>query len=48
MISTKTTSVNPKQQRVWSEREISALSMADFDKFEEDISNAMQEGRIIK
>ncbi len=48
MISTKTTSVNPKQQRVWSEREIAALSMADFDKFEEDISNAMQEGRIIK
>lgn len=48
MISTKTTSVNPKQQRVWSEKEITALSMADFDKFEEDISNAMQEGRIIK
>jgi hypothetical protein len=48
MISTKTTSVNPKQQRVWSEREISALSMAEFDKYESEISDAMQEGRIIK
>ena len=48
MISTKTTSVNPKQQRVWSEREISALSMAEFDKYESEISEAMQEGRIIK
>ena len=48
MISTKTTSVEPNQQRVWSEREIAAMSVAEFDKFEEEISNAMQEGRIIK
>ena len=48
MISTKTTSVEPNQQRVWSEREISALSMAEFDKYESEISDAMQEGRIIK
>ena len=48
MVSTKTTSVEPKQQKVWSEREIAAMSMADFDKYEEDISNAMQEGRIVK
>ena len=48
MISTKTTSVKPNQQRVWSETEIAAMSVAEFDKFEEDISNAMQEGRIIK
>jgi len=48
MISTKTTSVEPNQQRVWSEREIAALSMAEFDKYESEISNAMQEGRIIK
>ena len=48
MVSTKTTSVEPKQQKVWSEREIAAMSMADFDKYEEDISDAMQEGRIIK
>ena len=48
MISTKTTSVDPQQQRVWSEKEIAAMSVAEFDKFEEEISNAMQEGRIIK
>ena len=48
MISTKTTTVEPNQQRVWSEREIAAMSVAEFDKFEEEISNAMQEGRIIK
>ena len=32
MVSTKTTSVEPKQQKVWSEREIAAMSMAEFDK----------------
>jgi len=48
MVSTKTTSVDPKQEKVWSEREIAALSMAEFDKYENEISNAMQEGRIIK
>ena len=48
MVSTKTTSVEPKQQKGWSEREIAAMSMAEFDKYEEDISNAMQEGRIVK
>ena len=48
MVSTKTTSVEPKQQKVWSEREIAALSMAEFDKYEQEISDAMQEGRIIK
>ena len=48
MISTKTTSVNPNQQRVWSEREIAAMSVVEFDKYESEISDAMQEGRIIK
>ena len=48
MISTKTTTVEPNQQKVWSEREIAAMSVSEFDKFEEEISNAMQEGRIIK
>jgi len=48
MISTKTTSVDTNQQRVWSEREIAAMSIAEFDKYESEISNAMQEGRIIK
>jgi hypothetical protein len=48
MVSTKTTSVEPKQQRVWSEKEIAAMSVAEFDKFEKEISDAMQEGRIVK
>ena len=48
MVSTKTTTVEPKQQKVWSEREIAAMSMDEFDKYEEEISNAMQEGRITK
>jgi len=48
MISTKTTSVKPNQQKVWSEREIAAMSVAEFDKYESEISDAMQEGRIIK
>ena len=48
MVSTKTTSIEPMQEKVWSEREIAALSMAEFDKYEKEISDAMQEGRIIK
>ena len=48
MISTRTTSVEPNQQKVWSEREIAAMSVAEFDKYESEISDAMQEGRIIK
>ena len=48
MVSTKTTTVDPKQEKIWSEREIAALSMAEFDKYEKEISDAMQEGRITK
>ena len=48
MVSTKTTSVEPAQQKVWSEKEIAAMSVAEFDKYEKEISDAMQEGRIVK
>ena len=48
MVSTKTTTVEPKQQKVWSEREIAAMSMDEFDKYEKEISDAMQTGRIVK
>ena len=48
MVSTKTTTVEPKQERVWSEKEIAAMSVQEFDKYEEEISNAMQDGRIVK
>ena len=48
MVSTKTTSVEPKQEKIWTEREIASMSMAQFDKHEAEISQAMQEGRIAK
>ena len=48
MVSTKTTSVEPKSEKVWSEREIAAMSMDEFDKYESEISEAMQQGRIVK
>jgi hypothetical protein len=48
MVSTKTTSVEPKSEKVWSEREIAAMSMDEFDKHEVEISEAMQQGRIVK
>jgi len=48
MVSTKTKSIEPTQQKVWSEKEIAAMSVAEFDKYEKEISDAMQEGRIVK
>jgi hypothetical protein len=48
MVSTKTTTVEPKSEKVWSEREIAAMSMEEFDKHEAEISEAMQQGRIVK
>ena len=48
MVSTKTTSVEPQQQKVWSEKEIAAMSMAEYDKHENAITEAWAQGRIIK
>jgi len=48
MVSTKTTAVEPKQDKIWTEREIASMSMAEFDRYEAEISQAMQEGRIAK
>ena len=48
MVSTKTTSVEPKQDKVWTTKEISAMSMDEFDKYESEISQAMFEGRVQK
>jgi len=48
MVSTKTTSVDSSQEKVWSEREIAAMSMAEYDKYENAINDAWQEGRITK
>ena len=48
MVSTKTTTVEPKQEKIWSESEIAAMSMDEFDRYEAEISEAMQQGRIVK
>ena len=48
MVSTKTTAVEPQGEKVWTEREIANMSMDEFDKYEEEISRAMSEGRISK
>jgi hypothetical protein len=46
-VSTKTTSVDARQPRVWTQREIAALSINDFDKYEEEIDLAIREGRVV-
>ena len=48
MVSTKTTSIDAKQPKVWTEREIAAMSLDQFDKFEDEIKQAMMEGRVVK
>jgi len=48
MVSTKTTAVDPRQDKVWTEREITAMSLDQFDKYEEDINQAVSEGRVVK
>ena len=47
MVSTKTTAVDAKEAKVWSQREIAALSMADYDKYEKEIDSAIMEGRVV-
>ena len=46
-VSTKTTTVDARQPRVWTQREIAALSIDDFDKYEEEIDLAIREGRVV-
>ena len=48
IVSTKTTNVDPQQAKIWTEREIAAMSLDQFDKYEEEIKQAMQEGRVVK
>ena len=48
MVSTKTTTVEPPQEKIWTEKEIAALSIDEFDRHEAEISEAMQQGRIAK
>jgi hypothetical protein len=46
MVSTRTTEINAKEPKIWSQREIANLSMAQFDKYENEIDQAVMEGRI--
>jgi hypothetical protein len=48
MVSAKTTSVEPQQAKVWTEKEILALSPAEFDRLEQEIDKAWDEGRITR
>ena len=46
MVSTKTTAVDAKAPKVWTEREIANMSIDQFDKHEDEIKQALAEGRI--
>ena len=48
MVSTKTTAVDAKAPKVWTEREIANMSIDKFDKYEDEIKQALAEGRIAK
>ena len=48
MVSTKTTSIDAKQPKIWTEREIAAISLDQFDRYEDEIKLAMEEGRVIR
>jgi len=48
IVSTKTTSVDARQPRIWTESEIAKMSLDQFDKHEEDIREAISEGRVRK
>tara|TARA_R100000152_G_C6780507_1_gene213387 strand:+ start:1744 stop:2598 length:855 start_codon:yes stop_codon:yes gene_type:complete len=48
MVSTKTTAVDAKAPKVWTESEIAKMSIDQFDKYEDEIKQALAEGRIAK
>ena len=48
MVSTKTTTVDANQPKIWTEREIAAMSLDQFDKYEEEIDQAISEGRVTR
>ena len=48
MVSRKTTAVDAKAPKVWTEREIANMSIDQFDKYEDEIKQALAEGRIAK
>ena len=48
MVSTKTTNVEPKSPKIWTETEIAKMSLDQFDRLEDEIRLAQAEGRIRK
>ena len=46
MISTKTTTVDTNEPKVWTQEEIAALPMDEFDRLESEIDKALDEGRV--
>ena len=48
IVSTKTTQIDSAQPKIWTEREIAAMSIDEYDKFEDEINQAVSEGRVVK
>jgi hypothetical protein len=49
LVSTKTTTVDAaREPKIWTEREIAAMSIDEFDALEEEINQAVNEGRVVK
>ena len=48
MVSTKTTGVEPREAKIWTQREIAALSIDEYDRYEQGIDRAIAEGRVAR
>jgi len=48
MVSTKTKTIDTQEPKIWTEREIAAMSLDQFDKYEDEIQQALSEGRVVK
>jgi len=46
MVSTKTTNVGTDEAKIWTQREINSLSLDQYDKYEQEIDQAIMEGRV--
>jgi hypothetical protein len=46
MVSTRTTRVDANQPKIWTQREIAALTIQQYDKYEQEIDLAIMEGRV--
>ena len=48
LVSTKTKTVDTNEPKIWTQREIAALSMQQYEKFEQEIDQALMEGRVVQ